>query len=341
MKRLTTILMMLALILSSCGKEKPMTLKPDSKVYEFAKQISEKIPILDPDKNAVIIHTKKFDVHAAEFMNILILAMGPQQERFLALPKEQMVQMLTQNSERVAHQMIMIHDARSRHLKVSDTEVDTLLAQHYQRAGGEERFVEWADDIGVGMDYMRGDVERGILLGKYQDWIEKNIEVTDLELQLKYENAIKDTTATVRHILMLTQGKPDAEKKKIKREMEKVLQKAKSGEDFAELAKEYSEDPGSKDNGGLYENFHRGDMVKPFEDASFGLPVGSISDLVETRYGYHIIQVVAQNTVSMPMDSMKTELEEQVKMDKFQDALMNHLQEILPKYEMKISDFSA
>lgn len=70
-----------------------------------------------------------------------------------------------------------------------------------------------------------------------------------------------------------------------------VLARAKKGEDFAALAKEYSQDNGSKDRGGEYDYFPKGQMVKPFEDACFNNAPGSIVGPVETEFGYHIIKV--------------------------------------------------
>jgi parvulin-like peptidyl-prolyl isomerase len=70
-----------------------------------------------------------------------------------------------------------------------------------------------------------------------------------------------------------------------------VLARAKKGEDFAALALEYSQDPGSKDRGGEYDYFPKGQMVKPFEDACFNNSPGSIVGPVETDFGYHIIKV--------------------------------------------------
>ena len=70
-----------------------------------------------------------------------------------------------------------------------------------------------------------------------------------------------------------------------------ILQQAQVGADFADLAREYSEDPGSAEQGGELDWFARGAMVKEFEDAAFALPVGGITDyLVKTSYGYHIIK---------------------------------------------------
>lgn len=81
-----------------------------------------------------------------------------------------------------------------------------------------------------------------------------------------------------------------------KTKAEDILNRAKNGEDFAALAKEFSEDPGSKDKGGQYENIRMGQMVKPFEDAAMSVQPGQIvPNLVETDFGYHIIKLEAKN----------------------------------------------
>lgn len=77
---------------------------------------------------------------------------------------------------------------------------------------------------------------------------------------------------------------------------EDILNKAKSGGDFAALAKEFSQDPGSKDKGGLYENVRMGQMVKPFEEAAMSVQPGEIvPNLVETDFGFHIIKLESKN----------------------------------------------
>lgn len=77
-----------------------------------------------------------------------------------------------------------------------------------------------------------------------------------------------------------------------KNKANEILQKAKApGADFAKLAQEFSEDPGSKKDGGLYKEVAKGGMVKEFEDAALALEPGQISDLVETKFGYHIIKL--------------------------------------------------
>jgi foldase protein PrsA len=98
-----------------------------------------------------------------------------------------------------------------------------------------------------------------------------------------------------RHILIKTvddsyQALPEEQLTAAKAKADDLLARAKAGEDFATLATENTEDPGSVETGGEY-TFGRGEMVAEFENAAFNMEVGEISDLVETVYGYHIIKL--------------------------------------------------
>ena len=97
--------------------------------------------------------------------------------------------------------------------------------------------------------------------------------------------------AHVAHILFKTVGKTDAEAEEIRKKAEDVLKKAKSGANFGDLAKQYSDDT-TKDKGGDLDWIVRGQTVPEFEQAAFSLPIGSISDLVKTQYGFHIVKVI-------------------------------------------------
>jgi peptidyl-prolyl cis-trans isomerase D len=109
--------------------------------------------------------------------------------------------------------------------------------------------------------------------------------------QYKVENR-----AHVEHILFKTIGKTDAEIAEIRQKAEEVLKKAKSGANFEDLAKKYSEDDATKPKGGDLGWIVEKQTVPEFEHAAFSLPKGSISDLVKTQYGFHIIKVLDRET---------------------------------------------
>lgn len=115
----------------------------------------------------------------------------------------------------------------------------------------------------------------------------------------------KPEEVRIRHIL-IEGKKPDARKL-----AETILEKAKApGADFAELAKQHSDDPGSKDKGGDLGFTIRGRMVKPVDDAAFGLgKPGDISDIVESKFGFHIIRLEERRAaVPVPFEDVKAEL---------------------------------
>jgi peptidyl-prolyl cis-trans isomerase D len=120
--------------------------------------------------------------------------------------------------------------------------------------------------------------------------------ISDEELRAYYNAHLGDYKVQdrvhVEHILFKTVGKTDAEIAEIRKQAEDVLKKANHGGSFEDLAKKYSEDPGTKDKGGDLGWIVRGQTVPAFEQVAFSLPKGTISDLVKTEYGFHIIKVL-------------------------------------------------
>ena len=112
------------------------------------------------------------------------------------------------------------------------------------------------------------------------------------------------------HILLNTGGKDEAA---VRKEAEGILAQIKGGADFAELARKYSEDTGSKANGGDLDFFSRGRMVPEFEQAAFALQPGQVSDLVKTQYGFHIIKLVDRRPgSSRTLDEVRPQIQEQL-----------------------------
>ena len=110
---------------------------------------------------------------------------------------------------------------------------------------------------------------------------------------LRQPPEVREETVDVSHILLkVTDASKDAE---VKAKAEAVLKQAKAGDDFATLAKKFSEDESSQPQGGNLGAFTRGRMTKPFEDAAFSLKPGEVSGLVRTDYGYHIIKTLKHN----------------------------------------------
>lgn len=173
---------------------------------------------------------------------------------------------------------------------------------------------------------------------------DKETGVTEDQMKSEFEtNKDQYTTATVRHVL-INFTDPDTQKERKKEDALKLAKEVKAkldaGEDFAKVAKEYSEDPGSVEKGGLYENVPVGNWVEAFKEAAKTLPLNKISDPIETEYGYHIMKVEARTEADYTKltDEQKESLKSQLaatEIDKFMsDELDKVVKEVnLPKSE--------
>lgn len=116
-----------------------------------------------------------------------------------------------------------------------------------------------------------------------------------------------------------------------------IMAKLKAGEDFAELAKEYSDDTGTKDKGGDLGFFERRMMVQQFDEAAFNLEPGQISDVVETQFGYHIIKLLERG--EMPtFEQDKDNLKNILKRLRYQDIYNDYISELKKEYNFVVNE---
>lgn len=152
------------------------------------------------------------------------------------------------------------------------------------------------------------------------DAVAAQISVSDADIKSYYEQNAKRFTEEeqrrARHILIkVGKDASAAEKAAAKEKAEKLLvQVRKNPADFAKLAKENSDDPGSAERGGDLDFFGKGMMVKPFEDVAYALKKGEISNLVQSDYGYHIIQLTDIKPASgKSLDEVKGQIAAEIK----------------------------
>ncbi|MBO8172681.1 MAG: peptidylprolyl isomerase [Bacillaceae bacterium] len=169
--------------------------------------------------------------------------------------------------------------------KQADEMVQEFLDQ-YAAYIGEDQVQETMEKQELDEQDLKEYVLRNTLIESYlktQVTPEKQEEV----YQEKKDNG-DYTIASVRHILISTESRTEEEAKQLAGD---IADKLRNGEDFEALAKEYSDDPGSKDNGGLYEETPVSQWVEEFKQAAVELEIGKISDPIQTSYGYHVMKV--------------------------------------------------
>ena len=194
---------------------------------------------------------------------------------------------------------------------------------------------EFLDRFDLTKDYIKQSLKKELIATKY---LEENSKVSDKEAQNYYNKNKKDfLEVSASHILISNYDEnnkevSDEQKEKNKELAEKILKKALAGDDFSNLALEYSDDNYTASKGGELGYFNEGDMEDSFEKAVFSIDEGEIyPQVVETSYGYHIIKKTGQQYSSF--DDIKDSLIDTLSSNK-QTNLLKNAQE---KYKVKVN----
>ncbi len=225
-------------------------------------------------------------------------------------------QMKTQAGKQVLNNMVM-EKVLIKNYKVEDKEVDKKFDEMKKQYG--DQFDTLLKQQGIKEETLKTGVRAQLAQEKA---IEKTI--TDKELKDNYKPEIKAS-----HILV----KDEATAKKVKEELGQ-------GKSFEELAKQYSEDTGSKEKGGDLGFFGPGKMVKEFEEAAYKLKKDEVSEPVKSQFGYHIIKVTDIKEPEKSFEQSKADIKKEIVQKKAQDgAFMNDLMmKEIKKADVKVDD---
>jgi len=282
----------IALLFIMCGKKpEKVVLKQGTKEYNLANEIALIVPALDPEKNAAIISSDRFVITAGEVIQVISQSPESVTKELLKMPGYKIAGIAEGMARDLAEKKLLIGAAKKAGIKVPGPDLDAALQQIYGNYGGEVRFEMQLREYGIDRENFIKDVENGLLVDAYLDEaIGSRIGTVSDEDVRNY--CTQDTTVTLRHVLVTlpSREKIDVDfKKKIILTVKKL---AEQGLDFSKLAERYSEDSATKANGGLMEHIHRGSTEAPFDSAAFATPVNSISGIVRTTYGFHVLKVL-------------------------------------------------
>ncbi|MCJ8009955.1 peptidylprolyl isomerase [Lederbergia wuyishanensis] len=217
-------------------------------------------------------------------------------------------------------------EAKKEKVKISDKEKEEEMNQYIEQYGGKDAFDAALKQSGLSKKDIEQDVIQYLSIKKM---LEPKIKITEDDMK-KYFEENKDSfdekeQVQASHILV------DDEKT-----AEEVEKKIKEGKDFAELAKEYSKDPGSAQNGGDLGYFGKGKMVKEFEDKAFSMKIGEISEPVKTEHGYHIIKLTGKKAAKdAKYEDHKDEIKDTLFNKELQSQYQPWLEGIKAKYDIK------
>lgn len=214
---------------------------------------------------------------------------------------------------------VIYQEAEKQKVLPTDKQIQEQIDSFNESIKNDSDYKAELEKMVINEEFLKFQFARDLANSNLQEKFEKDTKISETDMKKYYEDNKKSfytDTVTASHILLKTQDDEGTElsaekKKEAKKKAEEALAKVKSGEDFAKVAKEYSQDS-SASKGGELGAFGRGQMVTEFEEAAFNMKKGEISDIVETQYGYHIIKVTdrvdKQETYDDVKDKIKTTL---------------------------------
>lgn len=343
MRRLTLIILSISFILSllsGCGKKTELFPKvtKDAPQYEFFKTLSEKVALVDPDNEILLLETTEFKLTTQTilfpiYQDIFNYTRG-EVEKFTTEPVEKIKNFIKRGAERIAENRLIIIEAKKEGFEAKEDSVEIILNQMYEQIGGEEQFLKNLEKRHLTLEQVKDEIRDNSILDQYLNKsVFRDIQISESEIMAIYS---QDKKAAIRHILMITKDKSAADKSAIYEKMQGILKKLKAGGDFAKLAKQYSEDPGSNKQGGLIKNIDRGDMFPEIDEVIFSLPVDEISGLIESKIGYHIIKVTDREQDPRGYEEAKTRIIEELSRPAKTKALQDKVDALKRKYQLKI-----
>jgi foldase protein PrsA len=218
-------------------------------------------------------------------------------------------------------------------VEVTEKELDERieLVRKENFGGSDAKLRAQITQQGYTTETFREAVEAELLADKIYDQVTKSVKVSEADARAYYnQNKTQyevPESRDVRHILVKSKDRAND-----------IYDQLRAGGDFAALAKQYSLDPGSKDDGGKL-TISRGQTVGPFDTTAFLLPEGSISRPVKTEFGYHVIQALSavKPAQTTKFAEVKASIEKQLIDQKKNDVVTKWLADVEKEYEGKIS----
>jgi len=281
----------------------------------------------------VLIKGKGVEVKRSELDEAFLQFKANLNARGQVLPEDRREQAESQLLDRLVITKLLLGRATEEDKKKARTAADKFVATTKEQAGSEESFNRQLGAMNfTPVQFDAQVLERAVCEEVVDRELKTKVNVTEEQIKKFYdENGSqfeRAETVRVAHILLSTRDSNtnqelSEEKKKEKRQqIEKLLERLRKGEDFAALAKEFSEDPVSKTKGGEY-TFPRGQMVPEFETAAFSLKTNQISDVITTQFGYHIIKLYEKTPPQrLELAKVKDDLKEQLARFEVQDKML-------------------
>jgi peptidyl-prolyl cis-trans isomerase C len=239
---------------------------------------------------------------------------------------------------------LLRQEATAAGVTASEEEVNKQLSELKGRFPSPEKYQEELKKNGMTEADVAKQIRETMALQKFVEAkVVNDVKVSDQEVKAFYDKNPDKLTRPerihIRHILVgIAKNATPEDKKKAQAKADELLAKLKAGADFAKLAEESSDDPGSKPRGGDLSWVSRGQMVAPFENAAFALKKpNEISPVVESQFGFHIIQLLEhQDAGKVPFDEVKDRIAGFLKQQQQKERFFDHIKTLKDKAKVEI-----
>jgi len=293
-----------ALLATGCSRTEPVSIEEPEPAAGSGAKGTLSVPDVAPGATVVEVDgTSLSEAEVSERVNRMMTA-----RRLSALPSEQQAQArstLRDNAiESFVAQTLLANEAGRRKLTADVAKIEETLTSIKAQIPEGLTFEQALQNVGLDEQKLRAQIERDLVINQL---IESQMaglpEVSTQQVAEFYtaeqSNFEQPESVNARHILVACEPTAADEVKAEKRALAEGYRKQLvDGADFAEMAKEHSEGPSSTSGGDLG-NFTRGRMVPPFDEAAFAQEIGEIGEIVETQFGFHIIEVTAKQAAGL------------------------------------------
>jgi peptidyl-prolyl cis-trans isomerase C len=215
-----------------------------------------------------------------------------------------------------------------------EQKVQDQVDQTKTQLGGEEEFKKTLAGTGITVEEYTQRIRDNLIIREAIESVDKDVTVSPEEVRAFYDKNPdqfkQPESVRASHILIRVPADASDEVKKAKRaQIDAARSLVKSGQNFAEVAKKVSEDPGSAVKGGDLGYFSHGQMVPEFDVVAFSLKTNQVSDVITTQFGYHILIVTGRKPAGMmAFEDVKDELAKYLKQRKGNDLTRDHVAEL-------------
>lgn len=311
------------LFVAACPAAKETAKTPDTAAVDQVEELPE----------GVVAKVNNVEIPATELTQAVNAALGQNpQIRGMVTSEDKMADFKKSVLQKIIETELLDQEGKKLKIADFDAKVDEKMASLKKSFSDPQKFQDALAKQNMTEEDLRQKVAKGVRIETLlNEKIRKEISISDEDVKSFYDtnkDKMKEQESVrASHILIrVAKDAPKEEEETARKKIDDLLARVKKGEDFKKLARENSEDPSAKMNGGDLGYFTHGQMVPEFDQAAFALKVGQTSDVIRTSFGFHIIQCVDKKPArEIPLKEASENIRKYLENTEFQTRIRKYL----------------